>query len=166
MTPCTEEPFEVNPTLCPCDRSLPFEDCCAPLLAGRKLPERAVDLMRSRYCAFALGLVEYLLQSWHPSTRPVDLDLSDDPTVWESLEILEYTKGSQQDQRGTVEFRARYRQGIQSGAMQELSYFRREAGRWLYVRGEIRTEGPSSPPGRNAPCPCGSGLKYKRCCAV
>jgi SEC-C motif-containing protein len=85
--------------------------------------------MRSRYSAFVRGDVAYLLESWHPSTRPPRLAL--DPEVrWEGLEILE-AAGGVFDTDGTVEFRARHARGVQH----ERSRFRREKGRWYYLDG-------------------------------
>jgi SEC-C motif-containing protein len=88
--------------------------------------------MRSRYSAFALGNAPYLLATWHPSTRPPQLDL--DPEVrWTGLEILRSTGGSLLEQRGTVEFRASYRRGGESGVQHENSRFLRDNSRWFYL---------------------------------
>ena len=88
--------------------------------------------MRSRYSAFALRRSQYLLATWHPSTRPPTLQL--DPQVrWTRLEILGTTGGSMLEQRGTVEFRASYRLGQQDGEQHENSRFLRVDSRWLYL---------------------------------
>lgn len=89
--------------------------------------------MRSRYCAFALGNADYLLASWHPSTRPTTLDL--DPDVrWYRLDILGRTRGGMLDTEGTVEFVASYRSPDGPGSQHENSTFVRENGRWYFVR--------------------------------
>lgn len=114
--------------------------------------------MRSRYCAFVLKLSDYLLATWHSSTCPERLELEPSPD-WASLRILSTTeKGS----AGAVHFRAIYRAGESWGYLEEHSDFIREQGRWYYVSGDT-SEGQLKP-GRNEPCPCGSGRKYKSCC--
>ena len=88
--------------------------------------------MRSRYSAFALRKPQYLLDTWHPSTRPATLEL--DPKVrWTRLEILHTTGGRLLQQRGTVEFRASYRRGPENGVLHENSRFLRSNSRWLYL---------------------------------
>jgi SEC-C motif-containing protein len=114
--------------------------------------------MRSRYSAFALGLNDYLLASWHPDTRPGELTLSNSPQ-WVSLQILgTETNGN----RGSVNFRAIYRTTNGWGYLEEESAFIQEGGRWYYHSGNPH-EGTLKP-GRNEPCPCGSGKKFKACC--
>lgn len=114
--------------------------------------------MRSRYTAYGLGLADYLLVTWHPSSRPAALNLGEAPR-WVALEIL---SSDQQSDRGWVHFRAIYGAAGDWGYLEERSEFVRESGRWLYVTGETR-EGQLKP-GRNDRCPCGSGRKYKACC--
>lgn len=88
--------------------------------------------MRSRYSAFALGIAEYLLESWHPSTRPENLELDGD-TQWRRLDILRTEAGGPFDSEGVVEFEARYRRDGERCIQHEVSAFLREGGRWYYV---------------------------------
>lgn len=89
--------------------------------------------MRSRFEAFRSADVAWLLASWHPSTRPPTLDLSDNPT-WRGLQIVDTVAGGPTDDMGIVEFRATYlRPGGGVGVQQERSRFVREAGRWYYL---------------------------------
>jgi SEC-C motif-containing protein len=88
--------------------------------------------MRSRYSAYVLGNVPYLLASWHPSTRPAELEL-DPAQRWLSLEILGRQRGGMLDRDGTVHFRARWVFNGQRGAQEENSRFLRVDGRWVYV---------------------------------
>lgn len=89
--------------------------------------------MRSRYSAFAAGDADYLLASWHPSTRPASIDL--DPNVrWVRLDIVARTGGGMLDDEGTVEFRAFHRADGVRGEQHENSAFVREGGRWYYLR--------------------------------
>ncbi|GAA2360336.1 YchJ family protein [Saccharopolyspora halophila] len=120
---------------CPCGLGEPFAECCGPLHAGEKRAASAEQLMRSRYTAFAVGDAEYLLATWHPCTRPAELDL-DDEQRWIGLEILEHTGGGPFDDRGTVRFRAHYRLRGENHAVSEHSRFAREDGQWYYVDGD------------------------------
>lgn len=95
--------------------------------------------MRSRYSAFAVGDAAYLLASWHPSTRPADLEL--DPDVrWVRLDVLATTAGGPFDTTGTVEFRAHHRDADGRGALHEVSRFVRDDGTWRYVDGDVASD--------------------------
>ena len=92
--------------------------------------------MRSRYCAYVLGLIDYLLATWHPSTAPGDLELQ--PIKWLDLEVR-HTQAS--GDVGVVEFVARCKVNGRLERMHELSRFVREAGRWLYIDGQVPQSG-------------------------
>jgi SEC-C motif-containing protein len=95
--------------------------------------------MRSRYAAYVLGLDRYLLATWHPRTRPPELDLTSSPR-WLGLKILRHeTTGAD---TAVVEFTARYKAGGHPQELHEVSRFVREAGQWLYVDGDITGSGP------------------------
>ena len=119
---------------CPCGSRLAFAACCGLLHAGADAPT-AEALMRSRFAAFAVGDVAYLLRSWHPSTRPTDLDLDAD-VVWRRLQIVDTVDGGPDDTEGVVEFRASFRGDEGAGVMHERSRFSRVDGRWVYVDGD------------------------------
>jgi SEC-C motif-containing protein len=95
--------------------------------------------MRSRFEAFRSGDAAWLLASWHPSTRPEELDLSTS-LRWRGLQIVEVVGGAPEDEAGVVEFRATY--VLERGevhVMQERSRFVRENGRWYYLDAESRS---------------------------
>jgi SEC-C motif-containing protein len=92
--------------------------------------------MRSRFSAFALGLSEYLLTSWHPSTRPAALDL-DPETTWRRLQIVDTVAGGPADAEGIVEFRASFRGPEGAGLLHERSRFSRDGQDWRYREGDI-----------------------------
>lgn len=117
---------------CPCLNGLPYGECCAPYHQGASVAPTAERLMRSRFSAYAFGLDEYLLATWHPSTRPVDLDL-DPAQRWYRLDILSHSRGGMLDTVGTVEFAASYRLEGRSGVQRENSRFERMSGRWFYI---------------------------------
>ena len=126
-----------TPTRCPCLSGLPYAECCGPLHRGARTAPTAEALMRSRYSAFAVGDADYLRATWHPSTRPADLDL-DPATRWLRLDVLATSAGGPFDTTGTVEFRATYRDpGDGRGSLHEVSRFVREDGRWSYVDGSV-----------------------------
>lgn len=126
------------PTRCPCLSGLPYGECCAPLHRGERTAPTAEALMRSRYSAFAVGDAAYLRATWHPRTRPADLDL-DPGTRWLRLDVLATGAGGPFDTAGTVEFRAHFRDAAGRGSLHEVSRFVREAGSWLYVDGDATT---------------------------
>lgn len=126
---------EVRP--CPCRRGEPFDACCGPILAGEKAAPTAETLMRSRYTAYVVGDVDYLLRSWHPSTRPADLELDADQR-WLFLEIVGTQRGGPFDDNGTVEFIAHYKLDGTRDAMHEMSTFVRVDGAWVYLDGTFQ----------------------------
>lgn len=142
---------------CPCGSGAAYGDCCQPLHQGQPAASPEA-LMRSRYCGFVLGLSDYLQRSWHPDTRPARLDLADSPD-WCGLQVL---SADSQGDVGRVHFRALYRLPDGFGYLEEASDFRRQQGHWFYLSGTPH-EGVLKP-GRNDPCPCGSGRKFKACC--
>jgi SEC-C motif-containing protein len=122
-------------TRCPCGTPLPYDDCCGRIHSGATHAPTAEALMRSRYSAFATDNAGYLLDSWHPDTRPATLRLDPDQH-WVRLEILGATGGGLLHVEGTVEFRAHYRHSSHSGVLHELSRFAKVDGRWVYVDGD------------------------------
>jgi SEC-C motif domain protein len=125
--------------------------------------------MRSRFSAYALRDLRYLTETWDPSTRPGKLEILNDDLEWTRLEIIGCKKGAATDSKGIVEFRAYYRSGEREQCLHEISRFRKFENRWVYVDGTVKSAvsvGQTADPGRNAPCPCGSGKKVKRCCGA
>jgi SEC-C motif-containing protein len=131
--------------------------------------ETAEALMRSRYTAYVRGAIDYLIDTHDASTRgEVDragITSWSRQTEWLGLEVLDTVRGGASDGEGIVEFIARGRSGGQPFEHRERSHFRRRDGRWFYVDGKQIREPTrvTTQVGRNDPCPCGSGMKYKRC---
>lgn len=152
-------------TNCPCGSENPYQSCCEPYLAGESIPATAEALMRSRYVAYTLNNSEYLLATWHSSTRPSESPV-DERLQWRGLEIISTSQGSENDEHGVVEFRAKCRVNNESAGLDESSEFVKEDGHWYYVDGggiqPIRSR--QDRVGRNEACPCGSGKKFKKCC--
>lgn len=145
---------------CPCGSDARYEDCCGTFHSGAQNAPTAEALMRSRYCAFVKQLPDYLVATRHPEKRHLDsaaqLEQSFANTHWLGLKVLATDKGSAQDNRGHVSFAATYRNGDKEDTLFERSFFKKEGDRWFYVEGDSNI-------GRNDPCWCGSGKKYKKC---
>lgn len=171
---------------CACGSLKNFEACCQPYLQRKAMPETAEQLMRSRYTAFTLVDVDYLRDTLAPESRH-DFDAKStkewaSQSKWKGLQILKTSKGTAEDKKGTVEFVATFEQNGTGIEHHEVSEFRKaDNGQWYFVDGESHThkegEGHHHPKpetvvreapkvGRNDPCPCGSGKKYKKCCGV
>ena len=157
---------------CPCGSGREYADCCGAVIEGRSDARTAEALMRSRFSAFVMKETAYLESSLHPKYR-ADHDREAtqrwaDNAEWEKLQIVDKEAGGEADDTGTVEFIAAYRQDDTSHSHHEVGRFRRHKGRWYYTDGKTVAEGPrrneGPKVGRNDPCPCGSGKKYKKCC--
>jgi SEC-C motif-containing protein len=122
----------VAPRRCPCGTGLTYAECCGRLHEGVATAATAEQLMRSRYSAFVVGDPAYLLATWHPSTRPRDLEL-DPATRWTGLDVLATSDGGLLSTEGRVRFRASYVRNGEPGAQEELSRFVREDGAWRYL---------------------------------
>ena len=109
------------------------------------------------------------MATWDPETVPIDLTFQGNTVEWTGLEILSQTDGQENDTKGRVEFQAQFRSGNQTSSMRENSRFKKEDGKWLYIDGDVdrapnKTVSTRKKVGRNDPCPCGSGKKFKKCC--
>ncbi len=125
-----------NQTACPCGSNKPYAECCARCVEGHEAAPTAEVLMRSRYTAYTRLAEDYLLATWHPSTRPPSLGLAEEaPTKWIGLEVKRH---EQQDAgHAIVEFVARYKVNGRAHRLHEVSRFVREEGQWFYVDGEV-----------------------------
>ncbi|MDH4274715.1 MAG: YchJ family metal-binding protein [Gammaproteobacteria bacterium] len=152
---------------CPCLSGKPYARCCEPFLAGVSVPKTAEQLMRSRYTAFATSTLHYLELTDHQDFRAQRAQGYTPQTgvKWRSLKIINTHLGREGDEAGEVEFEAAYELQGRVHVIREKSRFSKVAGRWYYLDGRSPTGSPvSSKIGRNDPCPCGSGVKYKKCC--
>jgi SEC-C motif domain protein len=114
---------------CPCGSAASYDACCGRLHRGAARAASAVELMRSRYAAYAVGDLDYVFRTWHPRTRPDDL--SPDPALaWTGLELLGWGED-------WVEFVASYSRDGVAGELRERSRFEQRSGRWVYVDGEV-----------------------------
>ena len=157
---------------CPCGSGKTFAECCGPILEGEAKAKTAERLMRARYTAYATDDIDFLFQSSGPEVRE-EFDREStrrwaEGSEWTGMEVLDVERGGEGDDEGTVEFIAHYTVQGRPFNHQERSLFRRIDGEWRFIDGKlanstpIRREAPTV--GRNDPCPCGSGKKYKKCC--
>lgn len=122
---------------CPCGSGAAYAACCGRWHAGAQQLQApdAAALMRSRYSAFVLGLREYLLATWHPSTRPAVLEPNEPGLRWLGLQVRRHEPIDAEHAR--VEFVARSKLGGRAHRLHEISRFVREDGRWFYVDGDL-----------------------------
>ncbi|MCP4638504.1 MAG: hypothetical protein GY848_18755 [Methyloversatilis sp.] len=120
--------------LCVCGSGRPADDCCARFHAGEAAPTPEA-LMRSRYSAFVLDRRDYLLDTWHPDTRPQDLPPPEPGLRWLGLEVKAHVLSDAD--HGTVEFVARSKIAGRAHRLHETSRFVRENGLWYYLDGDF-----------------------------
>ncbi|WP_316861330.1 YchJ family metal-binding protein [uncultured Cohaesibacter sp.] len=123
---------------CPCGSGQSFESCCGRFLSGKAMPERAEQLMRSRYSAYVKLDIGYLRETLWPKYRQ-NFDLYGTTkwateSRWTGLSILALEKGESQDRQGTVLFEARYLSLGELRTHRELSLFKKKSGRWYYLQ--------------------------------
>lgn len=157
---------------CPCTSGANYGDCCGPLHAGTAFPPTAEALMRSRYCAYVVKDVDYIERTDHPDRRGnFDRAAAEQWATlseWQGLDIIATERGQAGDDTGLVEFRARFKLRGKDHSHSERSTFAKVDGRWFYVDGTTPEQKPfiheKPAVGRNDPCACGSGKKFKKCC--
>ncbi|MBE6344942.1 MAG: YchJ family protein [Spirochaetaceae bacterium] len=158
--------------ICSCGSGKSYADCCEPIIKGTRLASTAEELMRARYSAYEHHEVDFIINSCDHSEGLNEIDREatrswSEESTWHGLKILRVEKGSANDTTGVVEFQATYtRKGLRD-VHHEIGNFTKIDGQWKYSTGHLKTvtvvrEGRKI--GRNEPCPCGSGKKYKACC--
>jgi SEC-C motif-containing protein len=124
---------------CPCRSGSPYAACCEPLHDNRVQSVTAEQLMRSRYAGYVLGRLDHVYRTWHPRTRPAQVEPTHGLT-WTGLTIWATEAGQPGDGEGVVEFEATYLTPAGPGALHERSRFTRRADRWVYLDGDLVTE--------------------------
>ncbi len=125
---------------CPCGLKPRYSNCCGAYHqrfadTGILSAPTAEALMRSRYSAYVLNLLDYLLATWHPSTRPSSLEPNEAGLKWLGLEVKKHVQLD--DAHASVAFVARSKLGGRAYRLQETSRFERVDGAWLYLDGEL-----------------------------
>ena len=149
---------------CYCGNTKTFQNCCEPIILQQQLATSAEQLMRSRFSAFYTKNEAWLEASWDESTRSKTLQF-EDGLKWLDLTIIQSSNSDKT--HSTVEFEARYLKAGKVQAIHENSRFIKHGLQWLYIDGDyLKTTFKAFKVGRNDPCPCNSGLKFKSCCAI
>jgi SEC-C motif domain protein len=155
---------------CYCGSGVTYTDCCEPVISGVQSAGTAEQLMRARYSAYVGAKMDFIFETTHPDHRQgydhAGTKEWAESSEWLGLEIVEARKGGQGDNGGEVEFIARFREKGVLREHHENAQFQKDNGRWYFTEGAMVKPKPItvSKPGRNDPCTCGSGLKYKKCC--
>jgi SEC-C motif-containing protein len=156
---------------CSCGSGLDYAVCCEPYISGAKKAPTAEALMRSRYAAYVEHAIDYIVETCSRDEKDkIDIKQTrawSEKSKWLGLKILSVEKGGPNDTEGTVEFEALYEMNGLRDIHHEKAAFKKKDGIWLYDEGNVQPKtvirsGPKV--GRNDPCPCGSGKKYKHCC--
>lgn len=163
---------------CPCGNQKDYSQCCQPIHSDHSLAHTPEQLMRSRYSAHVQGLVDYVVNTYHPSCNAEEDRQAIAESVdsdWCGLEVVSCEAGRDENE-GFVTFKAYFNQEGEQFCLEERSRFLREQGLWYYIDGTFveQAEQPIDPRlsqtvqslkvGRNDPCICGSGKKFKKCC--
>lgn len=161
----------MDQTLCYCGSGKEFSACCGPIIEGSAEARTPEELMRARYSAHCLHNYAFLVDSTHSEHREgvSEEEISQWAThvTWTALEVHSATPGETEND-GNVSFTAHFTIKDTPQELREDAIFSKVDGKWFYVDGVVhgqepfRREGPRV--GRNDPCPCGSGKKYKKCC--
>ena len=149
---------------CPCGSEIPLQQCCGRFHDGQQ-PANAEMLMRSRYSAYALGLVDYLVQTTLPAQQ-AGLDRQAISawslnSEWLGLEVESHEPQGGNPAHAYVTFVAHWRDAQGEHSHRERSAFVEHNGHWFFIDPTVPLKA-----GRNDPCPCASGQKFKKCCAA
>ena len=156
--------------LCFCCSNKPYSECCEPKHTGATIAESAQALMRSRYSAYCLSNWAYILKTYSKKQRASlseqALEVSASGTKWLALSVVAPSTEAQQSSATTdqVEFKAYYAVNHKPYLMHETSDFVMEDNEWRYTTGIMHSDSGLLKTGRNDPCFCGSGKKFKQCC--
>jgi len=155
---------------CFCGSDATYDKCCEPVISGAQPATTAEQLMRARYSAYVGVQMDFIFESTHPDHREgydhAGTEEWAKSSEWLGLEIIGTTKGGENDNNGEVEFIARFREKGVLREHHEQASFKKEDGCWYFAEGNMVKPKPVSvsKTGRNDPCSCGSGIKYKKCC--
>lgn len=160
--------------ICPCGSEKNYDQCCEPIIKGEQVAATAEALMRARYTAYTQVEMDFLGSSVHPDFRSDSDDTGSrdwaEKSEWHGLEIVETVDGGPADETGKVEFIAKYTYEDEKQRYHEVATFGKVDDAWYFQEGTPGKQKPvvrDAPKiGRNDPCSCGSGKKYKRCCGA
>ena len=150
---------------CYCGLDASFDQCCGQYINQGKTPQTPEQLMRSRYSAFNVDDIDYIKQtSTGAALKKFDYVATKEwanSVIWQKLEVQ---SASQDGDVGFVEFVVTYLDNDHTQTLHEKSKFKRLNNRWFYSGAMQNKSDNEEKCGRNDPCFCGSGKKYKKCC--
>jgi SEC-C motif-containing protein len=155
---------------CPCGSGASYSECCEKFISGSQPAQTAEQLMRARYSAYVNCEMDFVFASTHPDHRTgydhAGTKQWAENAQWEGLEIVATQKGGVDDSVGEVEFIARFSEKGVARVHHEDGQFKRKEGTWYFTDGLMVRSKPLNVTkiGRNDPCSCGSGQKFKKCC--
>ena len=155
---------------CPCGSGAAYTVCCEPVISGKTPAATAEQLMRARYSAYVNVEMDFVFESTHKDHRQgYDHEGTKawaEDSEWLGLEIIGTSRGTETDAVGEVEFIARFKEKGALREHHENGLFRKDGGAWFFTEGAMVKPKPISVTkiGRNDPCSCGSGQKFKKCC--
>ena len=153
-----------NDKSCPCGSDNAYKQCCHMIHVDHSVARTPEQLMRARYSAYVFNHLQFIRASWDSSTLPLAIE-SDHKPRWLFLEVLNAgTAVNTVDPSGFVHYRAHYVENNQLCALTEMAHFILKQGLWYYLSGEVHHS--RIPISGKTKCPCGSGKKFKRCCAT
>ncbi len=163
--------------LCPCGNPVSYSTCCEPIIKKSKKPETAEALLRARYTSFVKGEIDFIIKSHHTKTvgdiNKEEVEDWSKNSEWLGLKILQKEAGEAQDSTGKIVFHAQFKENKPEAKVSdhyELAQFEKEAGEWKFLDAQGLKSGPfvreAPKTGRNDPCTCGSGKKFKKCCGL
>ena len=134
--------FSVN-NICPCGSFKKYKKCCNLFHEHIKTPVNALELMKSRYCAYALGKSEYIILTTHQN----NIDFKSNKKSWNNdildfcgnteftkLDILDFSDG---EIESFVTFKANMIQNDEDVSFIEKSRFLKVNEKWLYIDGQF-----------------------------
>ncbi|MCK6261977.1 YchJ family protein [Vibrio sp. ZSDE26] len=163
-------PSSFNTSPCPCGSKRTYQACCEPIHLDHARAKRPEQLMRSRYSAHVLKLVDFVVATYHPDCQAEESRQAIAESIdsdWCMLEVTD-TEDGESDTEGFVSFKAYFNDNGQQYCLQEKSRFIKQDELWFYIDGVVDEQQNHNSSqikvGRNDPCPCGSGKKFKKCC--
>jgi len=161
----------LNSEMCPCGSGLAYSECCEPYISGAKNAPTPEALMRSRYSAYVVHAIDYIIDTSHDFIKGMlnyeSTKKWSEKSKWLGLKIISVEGGTDGYSRGKVHFEATYEMDALHYVHDEIAVFVKKDERWFYYEGEVIPKTVvrvGEKIGRNDPCPCGSGKKYKHCC--
>lgn len=156
---------------CPCTSGVTYGACCQPILEGKTKAKTAEELLRARYSSFVVGNIDFIVSTHHSATQHevnrTEIEKWSKDSEWKGLEVLQREAGLATDETGTLVFHAKYVADGKEENHYEKSTFEKEKGEWKFLDAVPLRNGPyirEEPKiGRNDPCHCGSGKKFKKC---